>query len=318
MTLLEARAMGMCFGVRDALALARERASLGRVTMLGDLVHNPEVIADLEARGIQSVRDPDRIQAGEILVTAHGISDRRRADLARTGLPVVDATCPLVHRAHAALRDLVARGYHPVVIGQRHHVEVLGLTEDYPEANVILTEDDFARVVPREKFGVVAQTTQPATRVRQLVEELRRRFPTSEVVLRDTVCQPTKDRQEAAVELARAVDVVVVVGGPQSNNTRELAATCRRYCARVHQVASAGELRREWFQPEDRVGLTAGTSSPEWTLEAIRAWLETLAEDWGGPAEAEEKRPPASPAAVGNPAGWTRRERDSITVPVPG
>lgn len=310
--------MGMCFGVRDALALARERASQGRVTMLGDLVHNPEVVADLQARGIQSVRDPGRIHAGEILVTAHGISDRRRAGLERTGLPVVDATCPLVRRAHAALRDLVARGCHPVVIGQRQHVEVLGLTEDYPEAEVVLSEEEVAQLAPRERFGVVAQTTQPVARVRQLVEALRQRFPAAEVILRDTVCQPTKDRQEAATALARAVDVVVVVGGPHSNNTRELAATCRRHCPRVHQVAGPGELRREWFHPGDRVGLTAGTSTPEWTLDTIRTWLHALAGESAGPGPREDERPPGNPAAVASQATWARRGKDPVTAPVPG
>lgn len=310
--------MGMCFGVRDALALARERASQGRVTMLGDLVHNPEVVADLQARGVQSVRDPGRIASGEILVTAHGVSDRRRADLERTGLPVVDATCPLVRRAHAALHDLVARGCHPVVIGQRQHVEVLGLTEDYPEADVVLSEEEVAQLAPRGRYGVVAQTTQPVGRVRQLVEALRRRFPAAEVILRDTVCQPTKDRQGAALELARAVDVVVVVGGPQSNNTRELSDACRRQCDRVHQVASAGELCREWFRPDDRVGLTAGTSTPEWTLDAIRAWLGALAGEWADRASGEGGRPPRKAAAVGEPAGKSRWEGALATVPVPG
>ncbi|HEY6170081.1 MAG TPA: 4-hydroxy-3-methylbut-2-enyl diphosphate reductase, partial [Verrucomicrobiae bacterium] len=131
----------------------------------------------------------------------------------------------------------------------------------------------------RARFGVVAQTTQPIERVRSLVEHLRERFPRSDVLFADTVCQPTKQRQTAAEELARQCDVVIVIGGARSNNTRELVATCARLCPRVHHVQSANDLRAEWLIDADTVGLTAGTSTPDAVIDGVERRLRVVVED---------------------------------------
>jgi 4-hydroxy-3-methylbut-2-enyl diphosphate reductase len=128
----------------------------------------------------------------------------------------------------------------------------------------------------RERFGVAAQTTQPVDKVERLTALIRQRFPKSEVRLIDTVCRPTKQRQTAAVELARQCDVVVVIGGAHSNNTHELTATCRRHCARVHHVQGADGLRAEWFAGARTVGITAGTSTPDLVVDEVEQWLENL------------------------------------------
>jgi 4-hydroxy-3-methylbut-2-enyl diphosphate reductase len=189
------------------------------------------------------------------------------------GLNVVEATCPLVHFAHRSVSKLVRQGYHPVIIGKRDHVEVRGLTEDLQEYDVILTEADIKRLVERPRFGVAAQTTQPIDKVRHLVDLIRAQFPRSEVAFIDTVCQPTKQRQSAAIELAQASDVVVVIGGSHSNNTHELAATCSRYCRRVHHVRTSADLCPEWFRPDDAVGIAAGTSTPDAIIDGVEARL---------------------------------------------
>lgn len=270
----------MCFGVRDALALAETEAARGPATILGQLVHNEQVLARLRSRGLRLENDLSAVTTDTVVVTAHGTSDRRREEIRATGRRMLDATCPLVHFAHRALGDLVRRGYHPVVIGQRDHVEVRGLTGDHPEADVILAESDLDRVTRRDRFGVVSQTTQPVERVRGLVEALKRRFPGSEVVFRDTVCLPTKQRQSAAESLARRSDVVVVLGGAHSNNTRELVSTCLRFCPRVHHIQTADDLDPTWFSHDDTVGLTAGTSTPEDLIQAVESRLLNLARSW--------------------------------------
>jgi 4-hydroxy-3-methylbut-2-enyl diphosphate reductase len=193
-------------------------------------------------------------------------------------LNIVEATCPLVHFAHRSVATLVRQGYHPVIVGKRDHVEVRGIIEDLEAFDVICTEEDVERMQERPRFGVAAQTTQPIERVRYLVELIRRRFPRAEVRFIDTVCQPTKQRQSAAIELAKQSEVVVVIGGSHSNNTRELVATCRQHCDRVHHVQTAEDLRPDWFVEAERVGITAGTSTPDSAIDAVERWLREFAE----------------------------------------
>ena len=209
-----------------------------------------------------------------VLLTAHGTADRVRLRLAEEGREVHDAACPLVKRVHLALHKLLAEGRHPVVIGKADHVEVRGLVGDLDDYTVILHEEDLDRLAGRARLGVVAQTTQPLERVLALVEALRARFPDADVRFIDTVCQPTKDRQEALRQLVRDSEVVVVVGGPDSNNSRKLTELARKLGRPSYQVAGAGELRPEWFRGVQVVGLTAGTSTPDDVIAEVRAWLE--------------------------------------------
>lgn len=269
MKILRAEHLGMCFGVRDAITLALSHAEREPLTILGDLVHNETVLASLRARGITIGQQAAEVHTRTVMVTAHGASERALKGTRALGLNVLEATCPLVHLAHRAVAGLVRAGYHPVIIGKRGHVEVRGLTEDLKAYDIVLSEPDVALLQKYPRFGVAAQTTQPIDKVRHLVGLIRRRFPASEVRFVDTVCQPTKQRQHAAVELAQQCDVVIVVGGAHSNNTRELSETCARYCARVHHVQTAGDLLPEWFINAGTVGLTAGTSTPDSVISDV-------------------------------------------------
>jgi len=266
----------MCFGVRDAITLAIEKSTQGPLTILGDLVHNQTVMADLQTRGIQIAQQPSDATTASVMVTAHGASDKAKAAARALGLDVLEATCPLVHLAHRALAKLVKEGFHPVVIGKAGHVEVRGMTEDYSEFDIVLNEEDVSHLRERARFGVVAQTTQPIERVRHLALCIRQRFPNSDVRFVDTVCQPTKQRQNAAVELAQRCDVVVVIGGAGSNNTRELVATCRQHCAQVHHVQTAADLCEEWFYTATVVGITAGTSTPDVLIDGVERRVEQM------------------------------------------
>jgi len=279
MKILRADHLGMCFGVRDAVALARDRARQGPLTILGDLVHNATVISDLKARGIHIVNQPTEVATPDVMVTAHGASERATSATRALGLNVIEATCPLVRFAHQALTKLVHSGCHPVIVGKSGHVEVRGLTEDLECFDVVLTEDDVLALEPRQRFGVVAQTTQPIERVRHLVQLLQQQFPESEVRFTDTVCQPTKQRQESAVDLAKGCDVVVVIGGANSNNTHELVRTCRLYCERVHHVQMSADLRHEWFRDTDTVGITAGTSTPDSVIAQVDFLLREFSDE---------------------------------------
>jgi 4-hydroxy-3-methylbut-2-enyl diphosphate reductase len=276
MQVLVAEHMGMCFGVRDAVDMALDLTRKGPVTILGDLVHNPDVVAEMDAAGAVRVKRPEQVQTQTVLLTAHGTSERVQLQLRQRELEIYDAVCPLVRRAHLALLKLVDEGRFPVVIGQAGHVEVRGLTDDLDEFAVVLGEEDLHQLEGRFRLGVVSQTTQPLEKVLAMVDAIRDRFPEADVRFIDTVCQPTKDRQAALRKLTAESDVVIVVGGPDSNNSRKLTELARKLGRPSYQVANAGELRREWFDGVNVVGLTAGTSTPNHVIEGVRRWLESL------------------------------------------
>jgi 4-hydroxy-3-methylbut-2-en-1-yl diphosphate reductase len=277
MKIIRARYLGMCFGVRDAITMAHRQATAQPLTVFGELVHNETVLAELSRKGVRIENDPGSIRTRSVMITAHGVSEKARHDLRERGLDVLEATCPLVHFAHTTVARLAAEGFHPVIVGKRDHVEVRGLTGDLQEFDVVLTEEDVWRLRERKRFGVAAQTTQPIERVQELVELMRRRFPDSEVRFIDTVCQPTKQRQAAARDLARQCDVVIVIGGANSNNTRELVESCSRDCPRVHHVRTAADMRPEWFEGVRVAGITAGTSTPDPVIDAVEARMR----QWG-------------------------------------
>jgi 4-hydroxy-3-methylbut-2-enyl diphosphate reductase len=273
--------MGMCFGVRDAIDLALRLTRQGPLTIMGDLVHNPDVLAQMDAAGAARAGKPGDVRTRALLLTAHGTADRVKLQLRQEGHQVHDATCPLVKRAHVALQRLVAEGCHPVVIGQADHVEVRGLVGDFDNYSIVLAEDDLSQLDTKlaadARLGVVAQTTQPLTLVLDLVAAMRRRWPAADIRFVDTVCQPTKDRQEAMQGLIADTDAVVVVGGPESNNSRKLTELAQRAGRPAFMVARASELRPEWFRGVRVVGVTAGTSTPEAAIQEVRAWLEAIA-----------------------------------------
>jgi 4-hydroxy-3-methylbut-2-enyl diphosphate reductase len=295
MKIIRAEHLGMCFGVRDAITLASETARHHPLTILGDLVHNEEVVDRLRRLGARVEPLAAEVRTATVMTTAHGVSDRRLQALRAGGLQVLEATCPLVKAAHGALRDLVQAGYHPVIVGLRDHVEVRGMTEDLAEVDVVLTADDVGRLRERSRYGVVAQTTQPIERVWQLADLIRHRFPQADVRVVDTVCRPTKLRQWDAERLGKVCEVVVVVGGGHSNNTRQLVETCRRQGGRAYHVERAEDVRAEWLRGVAVVGLTAGTSTPDDVIDGVERRLEQL----GTSADADRSpRPPG----VANPS----------------
>ena len=280
MKIVVAEHFGMCFGVRDAIAQAESLAAAGPLTILGELVHNPLVRERLRAQGVHE-SSLDGITAAaspDVMITAHGASDVRRKQWRAAGYKVADGTCPLVRHAHAQLRNLVVAGYFPVVIGQAGHVEVRGLTEDFPGAVVIGDASEIAKLPRVLRYGVISQTTQPIDRVRDLVAEIRRTHPGAEVRFADTVCKPTKDRQRALQRLIAQAEVIVVVGGHASNNTRQLVETCRAAGRCTLHIERAADLKAGDFVGTTTVGLTAGTSTLRETVDSVIERLRVISE----------------------------------------
>ena len=279
MTIHLAEHYGICFGVRDALALAEKIAYDEPLTILGQLVHNPIARKRLEDLGVKqgALDDPPGAVTHRVMITAHGSSDAARARWRESGHVVEDATCPLVRHAHGQLRRLVEEGCFPVIIGKHGHVEVEGLAGDFPGAAILETEADLAAIPEHPLYGVVSQTTQPIERARRLVVALRDSRPNSRVRFRDTVCRPTKERQEALRKLMGEVEVVIVVGGRNSNNTRELVETVRAVGLPAYHIERAEELRWEWFEGIEHAGITGGTSTLPETVAQVRRCLMEMA-----------------------------------------
>jgi len=278
MNVIRAEALGLCFGVRDALAIAANVERPEDTTINGDLVHNEAVLVQLDARGFRRAAEQNRSllpDTSRVLVTAHGISDAERRRLESAGKVLIDTTCPLVRRAHRAAQALAAEGYHVLVIGRPGHVEVRGIVEDLAGYDVIASADDVRRYAS-EKLGVICQTTTPPRAVEPILSAIREQNPGAEVRIVDTICQPTRDRQQAVEKLLAKVDALVVVGGSRSNNTRELVALCREHGVPAYHVQSAADLVADWFENCASVGLTAGTSTLDDTIEDVHAALLRL------------------------------------------
>lgn len=279
MEIVRAEVTGMCFGVRDALVELAAIADPSEVAIHGELVHNPIVLNGLTERGFEIT--PERRERAissrpAVLITAHGASDRERARLEALGKRLIDTTCPLVANAHRAAKSLRDRGYYVLVIGKPGHVEVNGIVEDLPAHAVIERIEDVKRY-DRPRLGVVCQTTVRSDKAERIVGEIRKRNPDAEVAFIDTICKPTKDHQRSLLELFDRVDAMVIVGGLNSNNTRELAQRSRERGLPTVHVESAGELEPDWFSGFDAVGLAAGTSTLAATLDEVHDRLLAIA-----------------------------------------
>jgi 4-hydroxy-3-methylbut-2-en-1-yl diphosphate reductase len=277
MKVILAQHYGVCFGVRDAIKQAEDLARRGELTILGELVHNPIAKERLGALGaVEGSLDAPSAPTKKVMITAHGASNQAVSKWQERGYEVINGTCPLVHQAHQALFELAGAGFHPTVIGKRGHVEVRGLIGDLPEASVIESADEIASLPLKPRFGVVSQTTQPIEYVQALVAALKKERPDAVIEFRDTVCQPTKNRQTALRTLLDEVEAVVVVGGKNSNNTLALLKACQAAGKRCFHIERAEELQASWFNGVDRIGVTAGTSTLKETVASVKEWLERV------------------------------------------
>jgi 4-hydroxy-3-methylbut-2-en-1-yl diphosphate reductase len=279
MRVIRAEVMGMCFGVRDALKVIDQIGDPRGVTILGQLVHNEVVLDDLKTRGFAMRHEPTGDHSvelvpgnGRLLITAHGISDRQRMLLESAGKTLIDTTCPLVVRAHQAAQSLQAQGYHVLVIGRKAHVEVEGIIGDLTSVTVIESELD-VRNYARPKLGVLCQTTVTDRHAAAIRSAIAARNPDAEIRYIDTICLPTKEHQRSLERLLERVDAVVVVGGRNSNNTRELVDLCRQRGRPVLHVQSQSDLDPDWFKGFATVGLTGGTSTLDRTINEVHRAL---------------------------------------------
>lgn len=282
-----AQAMGTCFGVQDAIDMALEPEYRGKLTVVGQLVHNPQVTERLLANGVLIVeRDQiDTITTQAVMITAHGASDDTLAELTRRGFTVYDATCPLVIRLHKLARFLEREGYFPVIVGKADHVEVKGVIGNLRASAVVYREEDLAQLAGKERLGVVSQTTNRLDKVQVLVNAMRRLPGVREVRFIDTICQPVKERQAAiATLLAADIDLGIVIGGKNSANTAKLREVINDRGIPAFHVERPEEVDAAWFIGKRHVGITAGTSTPQDVIESVHQRVCAIVAGLNAPA----------------------------------
>ncbi|MDO4436682.1 MAG: 4-hydroxy-3-methylbut-2-enyl diphosphate reductase [Coriobacteriaceae bacterium] len=279
-TIEVARHAGVCYGVERALSLAYGAAqdATGPVTTLGPLIHNPLVVRELEHAGVRTADAIDDIPAGTVIIRAHGVVPHVIDEARKRGLAVLDATCPYVKKVHLAAEKLVREGYQLIVVGEGGHPEVEGIMGHADErALVISSPEELDDVELARKVGVVVQTTQTPAALSAVVSALL--DCAHEVRVINTICAATQERQDSAAELAGRADVMVVVGGKNSGNTRRLAQICAARCPSTHHIEESSELTSEWFTDAALVGVTAGASTPaahiESAVDVIRSFSES-------------------------------------------
>ncbi|TKJ35091.1 4-hydroxy-3-methylbut-2-enyl diphosphate reductase [bacterium (candidate division B38) B3_B38] len=270
MRLLIAKTAGFCMGVKRAIDIVLEVSRKQRKPIYSDgpLIHNPQAVKMLEARNIKVLNDLSRVSSGFLVIRTHGVTPHRRKEINRSGLEVIDATCPKVAQIQSIIKKHRRTGYSFVIIGDRGHAEVEGLL-GFAEGRgfVVESKEDVESLPPMDKLCVVAQTTQSRKQFERLTCLIKERYPQSKVF--DTLCESTSLRQEEALNLARQVDLMVVIGGKNSANTRRLTEISRSTGTPAYQVETGEELTPEMILPYHIIGITAGASTPQWVISGV-------------------------------------------------
>lgn len=276
MKVLLARSAGFCWGVQRAVDRARSLAQehTHPIHTDGPLIHNDQMMAQLRDEGIRECAEPATLEAGILMVRAHGIPPARRARLRELPVTLVDATCPDVAKIQGTIRKFTRRGYHILIYGDAGHAEVeglLGFAEG--QGHVIGSAEDVTSLPARDPVCLVSQSTQFPQAFERVADAVRERFPTAEIL--DTICRSTRDRQQELIELAEQVDAIVVVGGAHSANTVRLVELASSHVPTRH-VQTADQLGPADFAGYTVVGLTAGASTPAFIIESVKAALEAM------------------------------------------
>lgn len=268
---------GFCFGVKRALDLAMHTAQQEEkpIYTLGPLIHSPQVVEDLSQKGLKVVQDIEDIPEGVIIVRSHGVGPEVFERARKRGLKVIDATCPFVKKAQELAKKLNEQGFQVIVVGDKEHPEVTGILGWTGNQGIVAETPQQAENMPAmKKIGIISQTTQPEENFNKIVSVLQQKADNT--ITYNTICHATRDRQDAAVELARSVHVMIVVGGKNSANTQKLARLCADTGTPTYHIETAGEIDRKWLSGMELVGITAGASTPDWIIEEVSSYMDDV------------------------------------------
>jgi len=268
MEVILAEHLGFCYGVKRAIEIARENASTeGTSSTLGPIIHNPQMVERLKKEGVGTVNSLSEMDDGLVIIRSHGVGPNVYEEAESRGLELVDATCPHVKKAQLSAKLLSDEGYTVIIVGEKNHPEVKSIFEwTGADAHIIETEAEAEALPTVGRLGVVCQTTFSSDRFRSIASLLLEK--SRDIKILRTICTATDMRQSAALDLAEQVDMMIVVGGKNSANTSRLAQLCASKCTTYH-IETADELRDEWFKNVNKIGITAGASTPDWIIKEV-------------------------------------------------
>jgi 4-hydroxy-3-methylbut-2-enyl diphosphate reductase len=270
-----AKSAGFCFGVKRAVDIASEIVESGKpVYMLGDIVHNEEVVKNLARQGIRRVKNLSRRKKGVLLVAAHGTTADLFGKAKQYGYEIVDATCPMVKEIHKIVIEMDKQGYRIIIIGDKTHAEVIGIAGQIKNKSIIIEdidELDSQKLDGIKKAAVVIQSTQDSEKISKIKDILEKRI--GDLKFFNTVCAPTRIKQKEIRTLPKENDVVIVIGSKKSANTKRLYQIAKSINKNTYWINNKDEIKRNWFKNAESVGVTAGASTP---FESIRSVTERI------------------------------------------
>lgn len=278
MKVILAKTYGFCPGVERAIKIAQEaRKRKGEITVWKEIVHNPTVITALTKKGIKFEKNLGAIKQGVVIFSAQGVSPAARKQAKKQGLVIIDATCPLVTKAHALVKNFAKKGYEIVYIGDKGHDEVIGVMGEAPDKIKVISKKEEVkslRLKNSKKLVVVTQTTLSIFETKEIIDALVKKFPRAQIF--ETICQATTLRQKAVKDLARKTQAVVVVGGRTSANSKRLKEVVEKMGKPAYLVENASQLDKTWFTGLKLIGITAGASTPEKSIQEVAGKIKSL------------------------------------------
>jgi 4-hydroxy-3-methylbut-2-enyl diphosphate reductase len=277
MKIIIAKESGFCFGVKRAMDMVyglAEKNPDKKIYSYREIIHNPQEVKKLEEKGIDIIYDLNKVNDNSIvMVSTHGITPVERENLKKRNINFIDTTCPYVKKIHHVVEKLSRDNYDILIIGDKHHLEVKGiLGYCYNKGKVISSFSDIKKIKPGNKTGVVAQTTQDIDRYKKIIFNIiNKLFKTKQVEVRvfNTICDATYKRQKETIEIARKADVVIIIGGRNSANTKRLYKLSRKILKDVYLIETADEIKKKWFKNKKVLGISAGASTPDWIIKDV-------------------------------------------------
>ena len=274
-----AKDAGYCFGVRDAVNMAYDASEkYGEVYMLGDIVHNENVVKDLEKTGVKVVSSLDEIPEDKpVLLRAHGTVNSTWDAAQEKGMNIIDATCPLVHEIHREVKMLEEEGRKIVIIGDHNHDEVVAIADQVKNATIISNKEEALKMKRTRKIGIVSQSTQMIENVQEIINILMTRIVDIRFI--NTICYPTKRNHEQIKELAHLSNLMIIIGSFTSANSKRLTELAKQRNKNTYQVTCADDIKVEWFDNVEIVGISAGASTPDYLIDGVANRIKKISKE---------------------------------------